>query len=688
MAASDSTRNYSQRSDRRQSSSSSQGGSKSTTREPFRDRDRIRRHRRPGSANSSLDAATSGQYMSSSNSTHQAEPTTIGANLEQILWRKFLDPLSPEFIERDGLSASSSTESPASTNTSQSDGGSILVTQPSLASKIHQRLFGSLTQSLLELVSLRFGALGCQESSNNPTRFIVQSLSLDRIDTIVDTGEQTQAIPEYSDHKVRQMIELWLIHHPMSFTISKTLLLSRYRNGDLDEALLAVILADVAVMTDDESAESTRKLMAWAEADVHRRPSRPPSLSTIQTLLLLGWHSLCFSSARRGYCYIECARLGILELLYALSTESNLERDWINGVDVGKVESELLQRLYWATFAFETWFSLQMDVPSSSSLSADVPVDFPPIDETTSTVLTLDIESGNIATLAVQKRSLRELWPLSHVASIVSPIYALYPHQHLDAAPPSGRWEHLAFSRLHHLLKGPGSIFDVCHNVRTILCESLHQLQFQPEEHPFKTLLTTSYSIIIIHLLFPRSNQGGQTIGIGGFTLTDALKSISDIKDALQLDSILSTSASSRANNGDSELVKASIQTLGLDTCARALWFIYEASRTATGEEQSRITLHQAELIELCKDLYVLSKDSQIQMVSTARTIKRTLKEVKQQLEGMQLLPAASMGQWMDSGTSTMFDMMGDRQLLPQIASTTFSGLESMVAESNVLPWQ
>lgn len=208
---------------------------------------------------------------------------------------------------------------------------------------------------------------------------------------------------------IRQLIELWLRHHPLAFIVSKTLLLHKHRNGDVDEVLLAVILAGAKMMLEETLTGSIEQQFLWVEAAVDQRRMSEMSLPVIQTLMLLGWHDIFFSNPRRGFCYLECARSAIVELRPSLSEASNMGKDFINGYDVGRVELELVQRIYWTTFAFEVWISLQLHVPSwNTSDPLGEPVEMPPIDFQSSTILALDMESGNVSTITEHTQMLRE----------------------------------------------------------------------------------------------------------------------------------------------------------------------------------------------------------------------------------------------------------------------------------------
>lgn len=543
----------------------------------------------------------------------------------------------------------------------------------------YKRLFFNLIPGLVELVSSRFGCLGFCHRDDTLTEYFASSLAQDRTVTMFDTHSRGGTPTQYNDHQVCQMIELWFFHHPLSFIVSKTLLLHSYRSGTHDESLLAVILAGANYAFNEVGTKSGDQLFLWAQSRLCHGKAGSLSLPSIQSLILLGWHELCLSRARRGYCYLEMARIAIIDFHTRLSKAPRTDIDWINGVDVGKVELELSQRMYWLTFALELWAALQKDVPFLDPLPAGVEVKFPPLDQASSAVFTLDKESGNIATLGAQEKALSELWPLSHIASTIESIYALYPRRTDTASAfPASGWVSQTLPRLRHLLESPNNLSDVCRRIRDILSEGLANFEAQMGIHPSEYFILSVYRTLIIHLLFPRPKSGEMPTHMTETTMNDTIRFVTSFKDVLR--NLKQPAAAPNILIDPSDAINPHMLVLGLDTCSRALYQVFTLSKSGSASDEDRMVQRQVELANLARDLHDISKHPRLRAVSTLSMVKKSLKCVKVCFErhtSRSILQSAMADPWLgtfQSGTISAggLGIVADPQLLPVTGSGGF----------------
>ena len=594
-------------------------------------------------------------------------------------------------------------EDPVPTFTSGTSTPTTTTTAP--VTVTYKRLFFGLVPGLVELVSARFGSLGFCHSDDTLTQYFASSLAQDRTISMFDTNTSVEAPPKYNDHQVCQMVELWFFHHPLSFIISKTLLLHGYRSGTHDESLLAIILAGASFALNDAGSKPGQNLFQWAQSRLCHRNTGSLGLASIQSLILLGWHEICMSRARRGDCYLEMARVAIIDFHTRLNETPRTDIDWINGVDVGKVELELSQRMYWLTFALELWAALQKDVPFLHPMPPDVEVKFPPLDEASSAVLTLDKESGNIATLRAQEKAMRELWPLSHIASTIESIYALYPRQLAVAATfPASGWVSQTLPRLRHLLDSPNNLADVCHRIRDILADGLDKFQAGMGSHPSEIFTLSVYRTLIIHLLFPRPSSGESAPRMTEAVLNDTMRFVTAFKD--MLNSLDQPHLAQNVLVESSEPANAQMLVLGLDTCSRALYQLYALSKAGSPLDQDRMMMRQGELVRLTRDLHVISKHPKLRAVPTLSMVKKSLKCVKQCFErhsstsnstpSTGLTPQVSRNDpWAGSlntagaghGNNMLTSLLPDASMLPMIGNPTFDLSSDFISDGNIVNW-
>ena len=518
----------------------------------------------------------------------------------------------------------------------------------------YQSLYHALVPGLVELVSARFGSLGFCQSDGSLTRYFAACLLSDKSDNMFDTDTLVGPPQKYNDHQVCQLIELWFFHHPLSFIISKTLLFHSYRCGNHDECLLAVMLGGASFVLNERGSDHGLELFQWAQSRLCQQKAGSLPLATIQSLILIGWHELCLSRARRGQCYLEMARTGITEYHVHLSDVSRTEIDWINGISVGEIELELSQRMYWLTFALELWAAWQKDVPFLHPMPPDLEVRFPPLEQAFSAVLTLDKESGNIATLGAQEKAMCGLWPLSQIASTIESMYALYPRQAaVRATFPAFGWVSQTLPSLRHLLDKPKNISDVCQRIRDLLSDGLDKLRAGMGNHPSEIFTLSVHPILVIHLLFPRLRAEEVGPQVTDATFNDTIRFVTAYKDVLK-----SLNQHTVANNVLIEsLVWNDAQTLvlGLDTCSRALYQLFTLSEAGSPLHQERLMVRQVELAELAGNLHVLSKHPNLRAAPTLSTVKRNLKCVKECFErhSIDLTPQVSEnGLWATSLSS------------------------------------
>ena len=565
------------------------------------------------------------------------------------------------------------------------DGQSKVSGPPKLAHLDCEQLLSGLTQDLVELVSARFSSLGFCQRHNVLLQWFTLSLVQENALGIFDHNSETRTALEHNDYQVRQMLELWFFHHPLSFIVSKSLLLHAYRSGKHDESLLAVILGGARSFMREEESSPGHSLFQWAQSQLCCRSASHLSLSTIQALILLGWHELCSSNPRQSFCYISMSRAAVVDLHNLLRIDHSAEIERINGLDVGKVELELCQRIYWLTFALELWASLQGGLPFPELLPSGVDICFPPLDEVSSAVFNLDKQSNNVATLGAQEKAMRALWPLSYISSTVGYIHALYPRE----APqiPSFRnqdWEYQTLSRLKHLIDSPNDIRSVCQKVQYILSDSLDQFESRLSNHPSKVLIVISYRAIIIQLLFPRLDQGSAN-DAGERALNQLVQSVEAFKkDVQELDQPLE-SLDSFIDHAES--LDASMIVLGLDTCARALDQLYSIQESRRTTESENVMRRYVQLAELSKNLHIMSNHPKLRTVPTAPEVKKNLKRVKRLFEHRSLILSPEDSPWPEQSSTSRFPTPPNSDLPLVGGNGSLAMLPEFMFDSTTINW-
>lgn len=554
---------------------------------------------------------------------------TIGADLQQIFSRLF-HTQGYEDIETctNAISALSrkSSENQASIQSRNPE------PRPAIT---YEEPMQVLIEDFVEMVALHFGDLGCDQVVDDGPRLFKRCLTYDDTETMFDQPAEAQdPLLAYNDHQTLQMVDVWFSHHPLAVIISKTLLLRSCRNGTSDNILLAVVLADVKLAeTDPEARDKGIEIFRWANLKLFDLSSTNVELVTVQALTLLGWYELCAGRVRRSICYF----LHASNLVGSLQTPT-IRLNQINGMDIGEVEAELARSIRWITFSVILWAFMQMDAPIMELLPSGSSTSFPPIDEASSKVFALDSASDNISTLPHQAKTIRDLWPITHVASTTAHIYALYPRQQTTVEPSKrASWHTTTLRQLQHLSAPPQStpenVSILCSKVRHVLIGALELFEPQVGCEISQSIVLSAYHTMIIHFLFPRSSDLGKSTSVTESLIDDVCRSA---RALLQVSPALERPRDrSRMTMGPCPRTIAEVFVLGLDACGRALAYFQSRSRLNVEPEASLVSAKHEELSNLASNLRFLSKNENLRQIKRIQAVKKQLKQVVQTFQGL-----------------------------------------------------
>ncbi|KAH7114853.1 hypothetical protein EDB81DRAFT_821158 [Dactylonectria macrodidyma] len=506
-------------------------------------------------------------------------------------------------------------------------------------------IFSLLTHDIVGLVTDQFGSLGCHYIEEGGARFFLPGLASDDTQTMFDNPRiGSSPLSEYGQRQQKQLIDVWYSVHPLSFLVSKTLLLRGLRDGTHDGILLATMLADANFSIGDEFAIARgHVLLRWAIAQLQTRPLRPTQnspnggssamstrlfsgISTAQALMLLAWNVMCSCQLRRAICYIGLAGRMVSEIKDQISnTSASMMSSCINGIDVFDVEKEVVAYLYWTSYSLSLWAFIQM---GNSCFSALLPTSltpiFLPVTEASSVMIQLDLVSENISTLQKQKSVLREMWPLAHIANVVAYILALYPQDSDPTdAPTTSFWQETPLLALQWIQQGRSSkgIESVCREINLVLMESIHILNRQVTEASSRSLVLVVYHAMAIQFLFPKP-QPMQPEEVITAEVVDRFSSFSE--DILRLFAV--TVEQPTDLFGPTPSLRGSfpdVFCMALDTCARALKSIH---RKFHPNDSSMLQLYESTLPMLTRRLYDMSQNEFLNQGNLIRHARRSLK--------------------------------------------------------------
>ncbi|PWW73038.1 hypothetical protein C7212DRAFT_366251 [Tuber magnatum] len=464
---------------------------------------------------------------------------------------------------------------------------------------------GVLTQELVEILSTKYGRLDCLHLGESRGKFYLRCLAAD------PTLSMFHGVPLSYENpidlmgasRVVELIGTWFSVHPISIIVSKTLLLQQYKNRIYDPLLLCVIISQALYVNGDPRFEL---YFNYGISVLRRLPANTYDLSTAQSLLLLGWHDVCLTKARRGTCFVGYACRMVTKLMKSPKVPTSR----VNGVDTGEVEAELMKYIYWILLSAALWTFMQFDQPfSADMLPSPAAMGFPPSRESESMTYKLDLASGN--TFQKQGKIIGDIWALSNIASTIGHIYALFPRADEPSLPDWG------VDRTREI-QSPSPENDMtvlCSKVKDILVTASKRLS-ETSTIPggSRAVMLIAYHTLIIHFLFPRF--GTQLLQDALDTLVTSSYALLDVAKA---EESLIGNKMIWYSTANADPLTANMLMLGIDACARAI-----------DDVKSRDILlpRRTEFVRLSRKLLEVTKMERLAVARRARLVKKRLKGV------------------------------------------------------------
>ncbi|KAF4345514.1 transcription factor [Fusarium beomiforme] len=482
-------------------------------------------------------------------------------------------------------------------------------------------LLALIAFDLVASVGQTYSDLGSSQPSEPSNQFIRPGLSNDASINMFDNPSAYCSPLSTLSHRQRnQLIDVWFSAHPLTFLISKTLLLREIREDTCDEILMAVMLADASfVVGEDSTVTRGHELLQWAKTQLQMRPCYRPledndfvysgvptrvykGVTTAQTLVLLAWNALSSNEFRRAVCYIEVASKLVTEIKDCMSRDvSQPNSSRINGVDVLDVEKEVVSCLWWTTFSLHIWTSIQAGVLPDATPSTFA-LDGLPMTDTTSVSIQLDLVSENFNTLQKQKSNIREMRPLVHVVTTVAYLFAQTSDQ---AASKHG--------------------VGICKEaIRSFGCTNTEDSKARGQDDDrLWQLLVAFHHTMIIQSLFPKNGSFYEHVTVPADTVHQFCSCIEQIIQSLSLTNRQLHQNINPTSPFQQPLSKALCSLL--DTCSRAFNLIRD--NLALGLDQNCFRPEwDNRLCSLASSLYTISKDEPFYQGTTLRSIQKQIK--------------------------------------------------------------
>lgn len=560
-----------------------------------------------------------GRHRSSAGGSAKDSPMSLGLMTDESL---LLDDVEDVATVLDQIYINSFISNPKTSHATvlQSEPGN-LVSNPFRLSAPYSNILSLLAHDLISLSACRVSSLGNFKLENRGAGFFISGLDSDTTQAMFDKATPSiNPINEYGQRQQTQLIDTWYSSHPLSFLVSKTLLLRELRDGTHDEVLLATMLADANFTIGSDIAKSRGiALLQYATSQLRLCPFENArsigiatdigtvvysgistrvfsGISTVQALILLGWNAMGLNQFRRTISYIQVAgRLAIdLKKQVINSNGINLSSR-INGINVYDVEKQLIDYLYWTTYSFILWMNLHTTHGTSSMRPVVLTPIFIPQSEESSASIQLDLVSENINTIQKQKSSIREIWSLAHIAISVAHVCGFHPQQNAKLVP---------------------DLVHRCRDTKNFLMKRIHSLNTQGTDACSTSFVLIVYHTLVIQLLFPEQAEAFSMVGVVDQLCYSAQQLLHILEHVSELPHIPSST------DFPIKSLLPSAFGLALDTCSRALRMIYSQSQTKFSPVQDYDPVLEA----MAGRLYVASKNDFLDQRSSLRATRKQLK--------------------------------------------------------------
>ncbi|CEI67208.1 hypothetical protein FVEN_g10957 [Fusarium venenatum] len=472
---------------------------------------------------------------------------------------------------------------------------------------------------LVGSVGQGYSILGSCQPNDSNSQLIRSGLSSDKASSMFDNNASycSSPISTFSHRQRNQLIDVWFSAHPLTFLISKTLLLREMREDTCDEILIAVMLADASfVISEGPMVTRGHELLQWAKAQLQMRSNHPSEendavysgvptrvykdVTTAQTLVLLAWNALSANEYRRAVCYVQVASKMVTRIKDCMSKDASPpSSSRINGVDVLDVEKEIVSNLWWTTFSLNLWMSIQAGVPPDASLSTFTH-DSLPATENSSVSIQLDLVSENFNTLQKQKRNIQEMRPLAHIVNTVAYLFS----QSDQAASKHG--------------------LDVCREtVREVEGSNTKRSNRGDQPDESQHLIVAFHQTMIIQLLFPKNGSFYDQVILPTETLHQFCSSLEHIIRSLSAPAGQLHQHTTPASPIQEHLSKALCNLL--DACSRAFSLVSQNLGLGLDPGYFRPDW-DSRLRSLASSLYTISKTRHFYQTTSLRNVRKQLK--------------------------------------------------------------
>ncbi|KAK8176594.1 hypothetical protein BC567DRAFT_249718 [Phyllosticta citribraziliensis] len=339
----------------------------------------------------------------------------------------------------------------------------------------------------------------------------------------------------------------------------------------------------------------------------------------------------------------------------------------INGISVAEIEAELLAYAWWTTFALSLWSFMQDDRPFLPLLHSFLPPSFLPTEGSASVSIKLDIASENLSTLPSQRRMVRQIWSLSHIASAVAHAYASWPQtsENLNSVAMSANWQERSLHQFRRLLRFSQNqeAAEVCNTARRVFSDCIALFQEQSSNHVTSAVVLTSFYILLIHFVFPRNAKEDSSP-----VISDSVEIHQMLRDFLSFaDALLSLmEKSNQINFAGSKAgyhsCLAGLHLQAVDACSRGFEFFSCCAQNGSFHVTKTITTHAEGLYRVATQVKGFAQNKVEAPAKSLRPVMKRLKasrvffygcSKRDRVEIEQQQPGQAVGEWVPTPVIT-----------------------------------
>ncbi|KAK8155309.1 hypothetical protein BKA80DRAFT_338517 [Phyllosticta citrichinensis] len=266
-----------------------------------------------------------------------------------------------------------------------------------------------------------------------------------------------------------------------------------------------------------------------------------------------------------------------------------------------------------------------------------------------------------------ERRMVRQIWSLSHIASAVAHAYASWPQtsENLNSVAMSANWQERSLHQFRRLLRFSQNqeAAEVCNTARRVFSDCIALFQEQSSNHVTSAVVLTSFYILLIHFVFPRNAKEDSSPAISNpVEIHQMLRDFLSFADALLSLMEKSNQINFAGSKAGYHSCLAGLHLQAVDACSRGFEFFSCCAQNGSFHVTKTITAHAEGLYRVATQVKGFAQNKVEASAKSLRPVMKRLKashvffygcSKRDRVEIEQQQPGQEVGEWVPTPVIT-----------------------------------